>query len=355
MKTNRIMKFVFPVLVFVLTSAYFSCDNPTGPIEDTPGRRDYTWTVDTLNIEYPAYKIWGSSPSDVWSINTSPDLSHSFWLYDGNKWSTDGVFRLISPHALFGFARNNVFAGGDTDGRIWHFDGNSWEQIAVLTKPGTRFVGLENIWGESANDFYAVGAGPDDKDYANFSVIAHFTNNEWDMLNTDSLIGNVVHLYKNKPDNKIYLRLTKIGGTEFIDSTIVYEYNQGKYTELYGNIESIGLQCDISLINGEVYFILGNRIAKRVNDQFQTVLQVNNPKFYQRIWGRNSNDIFLLMTDGLAHYNGSDVEYLFHFTYPDDKPSTQIFGAAIFEKEAFFTVYEPPTHLKLIYHGKLKN
>ena len=25
----------------------------------------------------------------------------------------------------------------------------------------------------------------------------------------------------------------------------------------------------------------------------------------------------------------------------------------IFEKEGFFTVYEPPTHLKLIYHGKL--
>src|SRR3990170_431779 len=83
----------------------------TGPGEDQPGRRDYTWTVDTLNIEAPAYKIWGSSPTDVWSINISPDLSNSFWHYDGSKWSTDGIFRLVSPHALFGFSNNNIYVG----------------------------------------------------------------------------------------------------------------------------------------------------------------------------------------------------------------------------------------------------
>ena len=332
-----------------------SCkDGITGPEEDQPGRRDYAWTVDTLNVESLIGKIWGSSPSDVWCINMSPDLSHSFWHYDGNKWSTDGKFRLISPHALFGFAQNNVYAGGSSSGRIWRFDGSNWEQTAQLTKSGINSIAFEDLWGESSDDFYAVGAGPDDKGYFNKTVIAHFNNNKWDMQDTDSLIGIVEHLYKNKSDNKIYLRLTKIGGTEFIDSTIIYEYTQGKYTELYSNIESIGLKCDISLINGEVYFVLGNRIAKRVNGQFQTILQINNPKFYQRIWGRNSKDIFLLMTDGLAHYNGSDVEYLFHFTYADAKPTTQIFGAAIFEKEVFFTTYEPPTHLKLIYHGKLK-
>jgi hypothetical protein len=47
------------------------------------------------------------------------------------------------------------------------------------------------------------------------------------------------------------------------------------------------------------------------------------------------------MTDRLVHYNGNDMEYLFNF----DKPSTQIFGAALFEKEVLFTVYEQPTDL----------
>ena len=129
---------------------------------------------------------------------------------------------------------------------------------------------------------------------------------------------------------------------------------QGKYTELYSNIWTKGLQADISLINREVYFILGNQIAIRVNNQFKTILNVDNPNFYQRIWGRNSKDIFLLMTDGLAHYNGTDVKYLFHFTLGDVKPWTQIYGAALFEKDIFFLVDEPPTHLTLIYHGVLK-
>jgi hypothetical protein len=56
------------------------------------------------------------------------------------------------------------------------------------------------------------------------------------------------------------------------------------------------------------------------------------------------------MTDGLAHYNGSDIEYLFYFNFT---PRTQVFGAALFDKDAFFLVYEAQTGLSLVYHGIL--
>ena len=112
------------------------------------------------------------------------------------------------------------------------------------------------------------------------------------------------------------------------------------------------MQADISLINGQVYFILGDQIAVRENNQFKTILNVDNPNFYQRIWGRNSKDIFLLMTDGLAHYNGSDIQYLFHFNQmPGRKFTEQRFLKMMY----FFYVYEGSTNLNLIYHGKLKN
>ena len=120
---------------------------------------------------------------------------------------------------------------------------------------------------------------------------------------------------------------------------------------MYASEETWGKQADISLIDNKVYFILGNKIATRENDQFKTLVNVDNPNFYQRIWGRNSKDIFLLMTDGLAHYNGSDLKYLFYF---NKTPQTQIYGAALFENEVFFTVYEASTDLKYIYHGTLK-
>ncbi len=82
--------------------------------------------------------------------------------------------------------------------------------------------------------------GPDEKLYANVSGIAHFNNNRWDILNTDAIIGNVVHLYKNKSDGKIYLRVAT--ATNHIDSTLIYEYTQSKYDLLYGNIGQKGFR-----------------------------------------------------------------------------------------------------------------
>jgi hypothetical protein len=293
--------------------------------------------------------MWGSSPTDIWTTTTSNwDVSISH--FNGSRWTSYGVPGIIQPNAIFGFSSTNIFLG-DENGKIWRFVGNNWGLFAELRKEEIDYFLFENIWGKSPDDFYAVGSGPDDDGYFNSSIIAHYTNNMWTILNTDSLKGDVVHLYKNEPDNKIYFRLTKIGGIVHIDSTIIYEYTQGNYKRIYSSLEVKGLQSDISLISNEVYFILGNEIAKRRNNQFQSFLQVNNPNFYKRIWGRNSKDIFLLMTDGLAHYNGNDIEYLFYFNIT---PRTQIYGAALFENDAFFLVYEAQTGLSLVYHGILK-
>lgn len=335
-----------PFILFLTITLAQSCDTTEPPDDDLkPGRRDYTWEVDTLDIYAPISKIWGSSPNDVWFIS-----QEGFWHFDGSAWRTDGISRPIAPHALWGFSQNDVYAGGSS-GNIWKFDGNDWKEFAKLKKDGTDFIAFENIWGTNSNDFYAVGAGPDEELYANHSVIAHFVDNNWQIFDTDILKGNVVHFYINKPDQKKYCGLIKIGGIVHPDSTIIYEYNNGNYKKLYSSLETKGKQADLSIIDKKVYFILGNKIATRLNDQFKTVITVDNANFYQRIWGRSSHDIFLLMTDGLAHYNGTNIEYFFFF---NKTPQTQIYGAALFEKEVFFIVYEGSTGLKYIYHGVLK-
>jgi len=335
----------FVLLSFVLCN--LGCKKtPTEPPIDNlqPGRRDYVWTVDTLNFYDTMLRLWGSSPTDVWAT-TRGNFYESIFHFDGNKWSTDGIFRLLLPYSIWGFARNDIYIGG-SGGKIWHYDGVSWSQIEVLTKDGHNDIVFDNMWGETPNDFYAFGAYPDDQLLANNSVIAHFINNNWTMLNTDGLQGIVEHLYKNKTDQLIYLQVIKFSHT--YDSTFIYKYEGEKYTKLYSTIWA-KTWASISLINNEVYFVLENEIAKRINNQFQTVLKIDNPNFYECIWGRNSKDIFLLMTDGLVHYNGSDMEYLFHF----NKSGTQIYGAALFENEVFFLVNESQTNLSLIYHGKL--
>ena len=40
------------------------------------------------------------------------------------------------------------------------------------------------------------------------------------------------------------------------------------------------------------------------------LLDINEPNFLGQIFGRSEKDILLLMSDGIAHYNGIDVQYL---------------------------------------------
>jgi hypothetical protein len=344
----KYIKAILFILSFTMALIFFSCEKGTEPEQLKPGRRDYTWTVDTLNYPYNTLtRMWGSSPTDVWAIN-SGDHYKSIFHFDGEKWSTDGIFRFVLPHSIWGFSSNNVWIGG-LDGKIWKYDGSNWAEYAVLTKDGNDDVIFDNMWGDSPNSLYALGGYIDIKNAVSKSVIAKYTNDNWSLLNTDSIIGIVEQLYKDKSDNKIYIRTNQLSGGAFPDSNLIYEYSNKKYNKIYSSRWVKGLQADISLIDNDVYFILGNKIAIRINNQFNTVLMVDNPNFYQKIWGRNSKDIFLFMTDGLVHYNGSDMQYSFNF----DKIRTQIYGASIFNNEVFFLVYESSTHLNLIYHGKL--
>jgi hypothetical protein len=336
--------FVYCILSLSFLPLY-SCNITEPPIDDSnPGRRDYTWTVDTLDT--PSYfRMWANSPTDVWCTSAG-DWDKSIAHFDGIKWSSYGVSGLFNLSSIYGFSSDNIFIGAD-NGSIWRFDGTNWNLFAQLTKDGHSDIVFDNIWGSSPNDFFAFGAYPDESGNASNAVIAHYSNNKWEILNSDKLFGIAEHLYKNIYDQKIYLQV--IGGRNNIDSTHIYEYSQGRYYKLYSNIWLQGLQADISLIQGEVYFIMGSQIAVRRNNQFQTILNVDYENFYQRIWGRNNKDIFLMMIDGLAHYNGTDIEYLFLY-----KERTQIYGAALFENDVFFLIYESQTNLNLVYHGTLK-
>lgn len=328
-------------LFIVISCSENSTDFRPEPNSD-PGRRDYIWTVDTITSFNSLKRLWGSSSTDVWAI-TRGTFYEDIYHFDGLDWRTDGEFRLFSPSSIWGFSRNKVYIGGGS-GKIWYYDGNNWQETAALTKDGHTDITFNNMWGESTEDLYAFGAYGDDEGLLNNSVIAHYNGSSWKILNTDGLVGIVASLYKNQMDRTIYMQVINFSNT--YDTTYIYEYNNEIYKQLYKTIWS-NTWAGISLIDDDVYFILKDEIAIRNNQQFETVLNLDNYNFYQKIWGRNRKDIFILMTDGLAHYNGNDVEYLFYF----DKTNTQIFSAVLFNDEVFFLVYEYSTGISLIYRG----
>lgn len=340
--------FIITLLTIIsITFLTFSCDTTEPPDDIKPGRRDYTWQVDTLNFQNNTYdRMWGSSPNDIW-LTSSGDWDKSIAQYNGEKWNIYGIPNMNVAHCIFGFTQNEIYIGAI--GEIWKFNGFNWDKIAELIQNENKDIFLNDIWGESPNNFYVFGAYPDETGYTNNSVIVQILNNTTININTKNIKGTVGKLFENAEDGKIYCLVYEPGGGIYYDSTHIYKYENTEFKKIYGSLWNQGEEANLSLINGSIYFVLGNKIATYSNDKFQTVLQIDNLNFYQRIWGRSSKDIFLFMTDGLTHYNGENLEYLLFF----EKPRTQIFSAMLFEKDVFFLVYESTTNLNLIYHGKI--
>jgi hypothetical protein len=138
----------------------YSCKNkPTQPDDNTtkPGKRDYTWTIDTLS--YPGSMqtlmrdIWASSPTNVYVVghNDQPGPGTMF-RYDGKSWKTtrfhvaDGgtVSGPVSLSAIYGFGPNDIYAVGERiydnpnppygfldSSLIIHYDGVKWEDVKL--------------------------------------------------------------------------------------------------------------------------------------------------------------------------------------------------------------------------------
>ena len=214
-------------LLTLLIVTFLTINCSDNPVEPKNGSRNYIWTQDTIKTFNPITRMWGSSANDVWAITS--DLKKSIYHYDGFSWTTDDVFRLVSPHSIWGFSNDDVYIGGQM-GKIWRFDGNEWTESAVLTKDGRTDIVFDNMWGNSNRDFYATGAYHDEDGLANNSVIAHFKDGNWIMYNTNELKGIVESIFIDQNDKQVYLQAIKFSNT--FDSTFIYQYNNEKFTKI---------------------------------------------------------------------------------------------------------------------------
>jgi hypothetical protein len=140
--------------LFSVIAVFVSCkkDTPPEPPGGTkPGKREYVWTVDT--IAYPGSfqttmrDIWASSPTNVYVVG----------------------------HNERGY------------GKMFHFDGNSWQPVRLVTAEGGLIPGpidLSAIHGFGANDIYAVGqrfqTNPNPPpNFLDSSLIIHFDGSQW--------------------------------------------------------------------------------------------------------------------------------------------------------------------------------
>lgn len=315
---------------------------PDKPLE--PGRRDYVWKVDTMYSPPEGFieDIWGSSPNDVWAVGGGTGI-YQLFHYNGVKWETvpwtGGDLRSIN-----GFAPNNVWAGG-TDGKIYHFDGSRWSLAYRYRPEDTSGSDINDIWGTAPNNLYVTGVTlyPEDR-FRGF--LLHYNGKDWSEL---WVTESTVQLNRTRRDgNGIFLQGIDIHSTP--DRVIIYRYANRKMIEEYGGSSNEAYLTTLNLIGNRIYYVIGNTVNVYQKGRFYERLQITNANFGYHVYGRHEKDIFIRMNNGLVHYNGENLEYLFNHNRSLLSLSR---NAMIFEKAVFFIVNDYNEGTNYIYHGTL--
>ncbi len=342
---NLFLRFcLIPFISLVLLN--ISCSRQiTEPVDDsTPGRRDYVWTADSIKIPFNLLqRIWGSSPTDIWAVGPGGGLDQTIWHYDGTKWKTDGVSRNIAPWSVFGFANNDVWICGE-EGKIWHFDGSNWQQSGQFQTNDISAI-MEDIWGITPSDIYATGFTMINNN--RLAIIMHYNGKSWENCNVPKInyeLNRVVGIHVDSGKRMAILGFApgSLNGLFIFDGG-------SSLVRIYEAADEISTWNYCQNINNELFYTIGNTINTYSGNSFHRFLQIDNSKFGCQIFGRSRKDIFIRMFDGIAHYNGSDIQYLYKFT-----GNISIRDAAVFDNEVFFLASDLTNDFNIIYHGKLQ-
>jgi len=346
------MKPVVILLTFFLLVITISCNTIEPQEDNTPaGRRDYEWTVDTIEVPFNYFtKLSGSSSSDVWAVGPGGGLDETLWHFDGTTWYTDGISRMISPLCIKSFARNNVWIAG-YEGNIWRYNGYDWKSAYKFTKSGYR-VTFQDIWGIDSTNIFAVGCA--DSADTRKAVILNYNGKTWSEKKIEDYSYSFSRIRKDMSGNgKYYLGgYSYEDGVAFGNSKVALFEFDGQIKKTYEEPSSSATSIYLQEINNCLYLVKGNVIYSIANGKYQELTTINELNFGLQIYGRSKKDIFLRMFDGITHYNGTDVEYLYRF---NNSGNISILDAIVFDDAVFFLANDYNHNgSNLIIRGKLK-
>jgi len=323
--------------------------NPIEPPEEeqenlTPGRRDYTWTVDTIkNYTLHLYSIWGKAPNDVFAVG--PYSGQQIWRYDGVKWYPEMRVNISSPFVIYGNI-DKMWICSDW-GQIWKYANDTYTKELDIRFDPNYPVSFVSVAGSSENEIFVSGLRSPEENKKGF--ILKYNGSIWSQYKTFENSG-VINIIKYSQKNDKYYCNSVLNNGDGNYTERVYEFDRENLKLLNEHIMTSEMSSTINSIAGNIYIALGKEVFRYVNSTMEKMFEVNEPNFGGQLWGRNRNDILIRMHDGVAHYNGTDIQYLFKF--PNDNRLSA--NAMVFEKEVFIPAKDYTTGYSLIYHGVLK-
>ncbi len=324
-----------------------SCNkNPVEPEPNyEPGRRDYTWTADTIKAYYIYFSsFWGMTANNVWAVSMVGSVFENIYRYDGIIWYRETRIPIGNTASLWG-TDNNLWICTH-DGRIWNYKKDTFSSSHQFLYEGKE-IDFLSLAGKNDSEIYAGGGKnvPMNRD----AILYKYNVNSWQLNKILKNNGNITRIRYSTTNSRYYI-LTSLDNATLSDTVRLYEYNGNDLKVIYQNYISENTSCVMNDINGYLYVTIGHNIFRYYKDNFEKILELNNPNFGGQTWGRNKNDIFIRMFDGLMHYNGSDVQYILKFP-PDMRFGT---SASVLEKDIFLHAFDNKTGYNIIYHGTLK-
>src|SRR5690606_15695413 len=134
------------------------------------------------------------------------------------------------------------------------------------------------------------------------------------------------------------------------DSIEFYEYTNEKLNKIFAKSLDDIIFGSISKIGDKLYFLIGRDLTIYQGKEFTKILSFSEQNFGYHVAGRNENDIFIRMRDGIAHYNGENIVYLYQFP---NLYTSYYNMPLIFDNEIFFAVHDNLNEFNIVLHGIL--
>jgi len=346
MQNIKIFSLVIITIIVFITGLFYlsSCkDGPTEPSIE-PGRRDYVWEEDTLNVPLHQYIIYrdmvGNSPDDIWLGG----LSRGLWHYNGKKWEIS-EFPDINPSALWLFEDNTLWVGTEQK-LILKREQGTWTENYTLAYNDYDIISLFGMYGKGKNDIYAVGIAIKISDPVgnskNIGIVLHYDGVEWKFLDIPDLDEVGLHKIQYQENIDTYF----IWGMKIENGVVLdklFTFDGENLTEILSTSGSISL----SKLNGLVYIKYNYDVYKFSNNELVLWKGFEGTGFLSSFVGRSESDFFNNSSEGIGHYNGIDYVTI----YPTHLDT---YSKIIFEKEIFIAAKDSDDKNYIIIHGILK-
>ena len=309
MSIYKIILFSFSLLVLQ------QCSPTEPPLDGIKEPRTYTWTIDTLS--YPGsqwtimHSIWGSSPDNMYVVGSCQQYEGRIWHFDGKKWAASPPE--ISGdnfhyEDIYGFSGSDIWLVGDIPFNVnnitedlcllMHYDGAVWKTFN-LNADGR----LMTIGGSSGNDVWFGGG--------TYSRLFHWDGNSVKQdslplsIPEDSAYQYVTNKIISKPTGKNYF-LVENTRTQ---TAYIFAHSQAGWSTLYNDIYYYYINDFWIDENENIYKLDFSGIYKLTGNTWINIIGWYGASL-NAIAATSSNNIFVAgdgVESGLVyHYNGKD-------------------------------------------------